>query len=106
MRSQEFGKEDKNDLTSKLAKIKTKRKQGLHSDSVRFSGEDNQRSSLIESDFLLKLFTHVPKEGACHNFAYYSELILLYWRPKRVAWHHAPLNTPLIRPMIDDCECS
>ena len=35
--------------------------------------------------------------GACHNFAYYSMLIILSWRPK--GWGHGPMPIPKYAPV-------
>ena len=57
-------------------------------------GEDQKkRSSPRFCPFrVLKLSAQVTKRGgACRNFAYYSMLIILSWRPKRgEPWYHAP----------------
>ena len=45
---------------------------------------------------MLKFSAQDTKGGACSNFAYYSMLIILSWRPRGGPWRHAPpLNTPL-----------
>ena len=44
------------------------------------------------------LLPNLQRGGACHNFAYYSMLIILSWRPKGGRpWPNVhPLNTPLL----------
>ena len=57
-----------------------KKKIGLHSDSVRLSAQ---------------IFCPSYKgRGACRNFAYYSVVIILYWRPNN------NMDPPLIRPWV------
>ena len=62
-------------------------------------GEDRKKKviSQILSVFVLKLSVQITNRGACRNFAYYSMLIILYWRPKGSGHGTmSPLNTPLV----------
>ena len=75
------------------------KKNGFHSILVWFLAQnfvktkDKKKRSLprfspfVCSNFLSKLQRRWP----CRNFAYYSMLIILSWRPKGGAWHHSPL---------------
>ena len=77
-RSQEFGKEDKNGLNSKKAKMKTKKMKTKKRSLLRFGpffrptlGEDQKKVfTQIEFVFLLKFYAQVSEGGPCHNFAY------------------------------------
>ena len=64
VRSQGLEKREKTEKNSKLVKVKSKEKKGLHSDSVRFSAQ---------------IFSPSSKGGGWLNFAYCSEIIILYW---------------------------
>ena len=98
----------------KFEKKKEQSKKLFHLKSVRFSAQNNvkskKKSSLEFSPifcpklkiiclkhhrlYVLKPSLQLTKEGPCRNFAYYSMLNILSWRPKRGGpWH--PLNTPL-----------
>ena len=78
-----------------------KKEIGLHSSLVRFLARKNiftRFCPLVCSYFLpnlQKVGGGGGGGGACRNFAYYSMLIILSWRPKGGALHHAPLNKPL-----------
>ena len=98
-----------------LRKLKTKRKVSLlrfspifgpkldedrkKRSSLRFNpifgpkfGEDQKKnkSSVRFCPFVRSNFVPNLQRGACRTFAYLSMLIILFWRPKGGAWHHAP----------------
>ena len=75
-------------LAQNYVKTKDKKKRSL----PRFC-------SFVCSNFLPKL----QRRWSFRNFAYYSTLIILSWRPKGGGpWHHSPpLNTPLDLALLD-----
>ena len=71
-----------------------KRKKSLHSNLVRFLAK--KRSLFTVS--ALTPSAQVTKGGPCHNFAYFSMLIIMSWRPKEGG--HGPMAPPTYAP---DC---
>ena len=69
--------------------MKTKKK-GLQSNLVRFLAQNwvKAKKKVFAHRLCAQAFSQVTRGGggACRNFAYYSMLITLFWRPKWGAW--------------------
>ena len=72
-------------------------KKSLHSNLVRFLVKNQVYKKRSLSRFCPFLSSNFLPKLPCHNFAYYSMLIILSWRPKGEGHGTIPpLNTPLI----------
>ena len=96
----------------KLGKDQKKKKSKqkvLHPNLVRFLAQNQVeakkkglRPPFLSSNPQPKL----QRGGSCLNFAYYSMVIILSWRPKdpNKPWPNVPLNTPLVA-ILDIQQC-
>ena len=90
-------------------KTKKKKKKGFHSNLVRFLAQNwvQGKNKRLRLPFVCSnLLPKVQRGGACRNFAYYSMLIILSWRPKGVAMAQCPppLNTPLRASAVEEVD--
>ena len=79
-------------------KFRTKKK-GLHSNLVRFFARNcvlDKNKGLRQPFVCSKLLLNLQRRGPCRNFAYYSMLIILSWRPK--GGSHDPMAPPKYAP--------
>ena len=69
------------------------KKKGLHSNLVRLFAQIwvQAKNKGLRLPFVCSnLLSKFHRGGPCGNFAYYSMLIVLSWRPKGGAWPNAP----------------